>query len=854
MDGRVTGRTQPVMSLADARRAIERNEIDLLTSDVFDTLVWRPVSKPHQLFPRLAERLRADGLLRVDVEPDVLGHGRRRAERLARDRARRDRGSVECTIEEIWREMPSAWFGDTLDDAVVARLVESELALEGAALRPHPTGVGLLVAARERGVATCLVSDSYLSPDQLRALLTHVGIDLDGVDVVTSASVGVHKWEGLLERVLAGRAVDRGRCLHIGDHPLSDIEVAARAGVRAAHAAIADTDDCVAASHAPWVRHATATANDGGREAIVRETLLHAGDRGLDASYQFGVAVAGPVMAGFCQWVDRTAVELGAGAVHCLLREGARIADLIGVVRPDPLDRVLVHASRWGVMRATVFDGNTVELERALERRQDFTAAHVTAAFGIPQADVERVIGATPYRGWSRIEAWDAIAADDALRTQIVESSARLRAGVRTYLERTLRLDDGPLVLCDIGWGGRIQEGITAVLREAGFTGDVVGLYSMLSPAGDERNGAGQRLIGYMPTVGTDGMHVEAAAVAIRNCEFLERINTPAIGTLLEFTDAGDPVCRPDDHDRIPDSLRVAQDGVADFCRILAELALPEPAIADEWSSGRLAGPSLEALAAVVAAPDRRVAAALTTWEHDDVAGENPETLAHPWFGRWARFGNVADLSSIEMNEMFWIAGAAAASSPTLAAQFAAVAGGAEPTALCPPSATGQAIVAAFPPGSDLATAQTRLVPRTGADGWMLLRLDTPTDGLRSVRVDFGDTALLAEIGDVEIVVTTDATVDHGATVRIIDGADQLDRAVWVGRGGWIGRGRCAAGPGAHLIVDIAADLAPNVSRCSVSIGYRAWPIDDAQLDALLPRWRVELGALRRKVATRLHR
>jgi FMN phosphatase YigB (HAD superfamily) len=850
-------RHHEVLTLASARRLVESGAVDLLTSDVFDTLVWRPVSKPHQLFPHLAARLRDDGLLRADVDAAVIGHGRRRAERLARDAARRTRRSVECTIEEIWGAAPAAWFaasddaiGGTIDDRLVARLVTAELAVEAAALRPHPTAVGLLRAARDRGVAVCLVSDSYLSPDQLRQLLTDVGVDVTGIDVVTSSSVGVHKWEGLLERVLADRGTPRDRCLHVGDHPLSDVEVGLRAGVRVARAAIAEADDCVPTSHAPWVRHATATATDGGREAVVRETLLRAGDRGLDASYQFGAAVAGPVMAGFCQWVDRTAAELGAGAVHCLLREGARIADLIGVVRPQALDRVLVHASRWGVMRATVFEGSTVELERALERRQDFTAAHVTAAFGVPQHEVERVIGTAPYRGWSRIEAWDAIAADDALRGQIVESSARLRAGVRSYLERTLRLDDGALVLCDIGWGGRIQEGITAVLRETGFAGEVVGLYSMLSPAGDERNGAGHRLLGYMPTVGAAGMHVEAAAVAIRNCEFLERINTPAIGTLLEFTDAGDPVCRPDDHDRIPESLRAAQDGVEDFCRTLAEVALPEPAIADEWSSGRLAGPALEALAAVVAAPDRRVAAALTTWEHDDVAGDDPETLAHPWFDRWARFGNVADLSGIEMNEMFWIAGAAAASSPALAAQFAAVAGGADPTALCPPSATGRAIVAAFPPGSPLASAQTQTVPRTGADGWMLLRLDTPMEGLRSVRIDLGDTALLAEIGDVEVVVTTTG----GATSRIVDGVDQLDQAVWVGRGGWIGRGRCVAAPGAHLVVDVPTDLAPRVTRCRVSIGYRAWPVDDAQLASLLPRWRSELHTLRRKAGARLRR
>ena len=88
----------PVLSVAEARRAIESGTIDLLTSDVFDTLVWRPVSEPYQLFARLAERLTADRLLRAAVAPAVITHGRRRAERLARDRARRERRSPGANL------------------------------------------------------------------------------------------------------------------------------------------------------------------------------------------------------------------------------------------------------------------------------------------------------------------------------------------------------------------------------------------------------------------------------------------------------------------------------------------------------------------------------------------------------------------------------------------------------------------------------------------------------------------------------------------------------------------------------------------------------------------------------------
>lgn len=835
-------------TLAEALDLVESGSVRLLTCDVFDTLVWRPVARPWHLFGDIARRLREQGVLADWVDDRAFTMGRRQLEHEARLRARRLMDSPECTLEEIWDGAPAAWWrGEPPPGAGIA----AEMAAESDALRPHRLANELLRAAVRRLAKVVLVSDTYFSPEQLGDLLRHAGVELDGVEIVTSSQRRLNKWDGLLAAVVAEYGGPSG-ALHVGDNPGSDVETGLRVGVRVCHSDLDRRADAVANAHDPWTRASVVLGSDGGRSATVRETLNASGALGRDPSYQFGVAVAGPVMAGFAGWASVTAESLGARSVHCLLREGARIAELIEVVRPGGPRPVPVHASRWAILRAAVIEGSASELERALARRTDLRAEHVSEAFGCDTARVAAVIGGHTVPRDRRLDAYQALADDDGLRAEIVAASARQRANALSYLHATLDLEAGPLVLCDIGWGGTIQEGIVDILRSDGVTTEVVGLYALLSPPGELRAAHGIRMLGYLPTVGPAGASIPHARTAVRHPELLERINTPAIGTLLEFSDTGEPVTRPDDHDEIGESLRVAQRGVIDFCTTLADGALTDPRLRELWfGDPTIAAAALEALAAVIRAPDARLAAALGTWQHDDVAGTAAETLsAGSGLRRWLRYANAVDAAEIPMHDVFWVPGVAGAAGSAIAHQLEALAAGANPDVLCPPAPTGVARIAVFPPGSPLATAQTELRPRLGPEGWVLLQLTTAVPGLRSVRIDLGDTDLVADVADAQVVVRT----DDGTTRTLVDDPHQLRSASSVAGGRWIGAGRVVVLGGGHLLVDLDEPLASSAEWVSVSIGYRAWTLDAETRDRLLPAWRAQTERVRLKLRARLAR
>ncbi|MFM2077830.1 MAG: hypothetical protein RJA49_1720, partial [Actinomycetota bacterium] len=600
---------------AAARSAIESGGCAAVTSDVFDTLVWRPVAVPAHLWPVLGHHLRDAGLLPGHVNATQFADARIRAESRAREATGVTDRAPEVTLDEIWRQMPLVW-----TEGAVDRFVEAELAVEGRALRPHAPAVELLRLARSRGRRVVLVSDTYLSAPQLRALLATAGVPDDAYDdVVVSSEHRRSKADGLLDVAVRQLGLTRDHVVHLGDHEVSDIEAAVRAGLAPVHLDLPAALDAVAAAHAPVRRYSADSAADGGRSAAVRETLNLAGEHGLDPSYQFGAAVAGPLMAGFAAWASVTTEELGGAAVHCLLREGGTIAELIRRIRPDGPPPVEVHASRWAVLRAAVFTGSVDELYGALARRADFRAEHVADAFGVPLALVQKVVGDNPHDHRARAGAVERIAANDELREQIIASSARLRGGVERYLERTLRLGtSGPVVLCDIGWSGMIQQGITRIAHGMGIDRDVVGLYSAITTVGRERASQGARMLAYLPSEGAAGRAAAASAVIIRNPEILERIMTPPVGTLLEFTAAGEPVCMEGTEPRT-ESLALAQQGLLDVATRLAPAISADPATWTADPEFRVA--LAESVAAVLQSPDRRVAEPLGGWHHDDVAG-----------------------------------------------------------------------------------------------------------------------------------------------------------------------------------------------------------------------------------------
>jgi FMN phosphatase YigB (HAD superfamily) len=820
---------------ADARRLLESGGIGLLSFDVFDSLVWRPVATPLHLFRILGRELVARGWVPEHVaEDDVLG-ARRIAEERARSAALVAHGSDEATLEEIWAEMPSSWRARPIADYAAL-----EIDVEAAHLVTIEESCALLTDADRLGVPVALISDTYLSADQLGGLLATVGVPMGCVGTVTTSSgARRNKVNGLIAHVIGLHDVDPSTVLHIGDNELADGVAAVRAGARSIRLDDRGLDDRPSPMAIALGELSAGTGSDGGGSAIPRLLRLRDGAdaSGSDrrrpahaAAYDFGCEVGGPLLTGFADWIVASAAALGVPRIHYLLREGGFIADVVAASCPDAPEARLVHASRWVTMRASVVTGSAEEILRATARRARFAPEHVIDAFDLEPGLVHSVIGRSELDDRARLDAIEALAAHDDTREAIIASSAMLRRRLVELYSHELRPDDGRLVLCDIGWGGTIQEGLTDLLRHEGWEIDVIGLYLMLSTPGRRRVQRGARMYGFLPDEG-DG--ADDASAVMRAPEIAEQLCTPEIGT---FVDVGpDGAVLAADVGGAVASRRRARQGVIDY----ADLRRRSPSTPPDPARKLLAG-----FAGTLQRPGRRLAEELGAWTHDDVGGTDHEALVHADAAELLGYANAAELDLIGGRDLYWIAGTAAVLQPGLAAHLDAIHHGVAGDDLCPPSELGEARIAVFPPGSLDATHQIERTPRRNTLGWSMLRLTATTGEIRSIRCDVGDRAALVELGALTVGVDSE-------TVRIERADDP--RLVFVG-GHALTEHLFVVDADGYIAV-AGADLPDADGRAiDVQVAFRGLPLTPRARRRLAPNQRERIDLLVRRGRRRFGR
>lgn len=173
---KVTGKVAPAALWEAWCEAAEGKAV--ASFDCFDTLLWRGVNTPSDVFCEIA----ASAPFR---SRHFTGHHRIAAESQAR-RVRFEAGGVpEVTLLEIYQQL----FPDTRDSDSATHCVALEQQIEASLCFVSPAVIACMREARRRGMAVIVVSDIYLNAGQLRRLLVSVCPELDElIDVLFCSS------------------------------------------------------------------------------------------------------------------------------------------------------------------------------------------------------------------------------------------------------------------------------------------------------------------------------------------------------------------------------------------------------------------------------------------------------------------------------------------------------------------------------------------------------------------------------------------------------------------------------------------------------------------------------------------
>ena len=670
------------------------------------------------------------------------------------------------------------------------------------------------------------MSDTYFTEPQLRALLDQPVLrDVPLEAIFASSEHRLGKSGGLYAIALEALGVRGEEVVHLGDNPEADLHYPGELGI-----------DCHLFERRPpqlqQMLDAERRLGVGGsiragadltalRGKVAARREAEATAPALRPFSDHGALALGPVFTGFAEWAQLQAAELGATRLHCFMREGAFLGELIDRAgehlgtesRTAPL-----WLNREVLARATIATGELEEIAPLLVRRRTPTVEGFLASLGVELGLLPRFAGHARTRlddVGTRTSLLEAIEADEAVRARIVEQARATRERVVRYVERLLDGGDR-LTVVDLGWGASAQGLLAAALEQGGLRADLSGLYVVLHRGAARHVFDGMHVRGYLGEFGDPASAVDAV---VRSPEVLEQVCMPDHGSQKALSDDLEPVLYPGTRSPVQSAESEAvRAGVRAFQAEWARYGRALPG-----RLGDLAGePDLlrPLLMRAVVAPTEREATIFGGWMHDENQGSAAvEHVASPELVGRLRHLDPDALRRLPMQEVYWpyaLASQVDASWGELMSLAASGAIGWE--ALSADADTGPFRIAVSQ-GSHVPDDQRfSAVPKRNRFGLSFVRTTLMARAIREieirptlhaavVRLDFLEVRCHVQGTDEPIVIRLDSPQDFLRLRRV--NCFQLTPGVFV-----VNR------PDPILLLDLVPDTSATVFRVDVSCGF----------------------------------
>lgn len=209
----------PPLSLESLVRMVQAPSVHVLSLDIFDTLLTRPVvDDPRDIFHLVAARV--DDAFDLDFVA-------------LRWHAEKELGDPYATLDDIYAHIQRR---HGLSPELAARLKKEEMLCERTLLQPRPDLLELCRAAQAAGKRIIAVSDMYLPSSFLLEVLHEKGFAaVEAVYVSAEHKARKSDSGALFDIMLRKEQVDAANVLHMGDHTRSDVAVPLSKGMAAVH-------------------------------------------------------------------------------------------------------------------------------------------------------------------------------------------------------------------------------------------------------------------------------------------------------------------------------------------------------------------------------------------------------------------------------------------------------------------------------------------------------------------------------------------------------------------------------------------------------------------------------------------
>jgi predicted HAD superfamily hydrolase len=424
-------------------------EAEIISFDLFDTLVKRNVVKPehvHELVER--EFFRQTGIKLSD-------YAGRRVE--AEKRARRCNSKEEISLDDIFDvlcEIPEEW-KSTLKK--LERRTEIEVCTPNLSLQT------VYEKALRAGKHIIITSDMYLDEDTIRQILYKCGYRIYE-KLYLSSSFGKCKARGsIYEIIKRDYAGCQGRILHIGDNAKGDYVIPRKKGI---NALLVDGQPELLKY---WKKTDAKKVDDPFLHQRLYSFLNnHVGSKYSDAE-AIGLEVLGPMLLGFCKWLYQRLKADKIEKIFFLSREGKILQAAFRILYPEcEIEQAYLYVSRQALTVPQLADAADFDEMAGIFQ----TLAHIPTINLIPtvcRLDHKVFCERLRAGGMETTTKIDKVSGGDKAKLyHIIQDMGkkefdRQKGYVDKYLKENIFM--GNVAIVDIGWSGTMQKALQAFTK-----------------------------------------------------------------------------------------------------------------------------------------------------------------------------------------------------------------------------------------------------------------------------------------------------------------------------------------------------------------------------------------------------
>ena len=405
---------------------------DVISFDIFDTLIFRPFSDPKDLFYIVGE-----GLEFMDFKSI-----RTMAEKEARERRHAEFGDYEVSLEEIWERLSVL----TGLDPVIGKA--EEIKTERNLCYANPFMLEVFNELKKRGKKLIVTSDMYLSEELLCNLLERNGFS--GFErIYVSNKYRKSKAEGSLYRLV--KKENNGRIVHVGDNLVSDVRNAEANGIDTLYYPNINRK-------AQLIRPYDMSPMVGGAYRGIVDNCIYGSGKEFSREYEYGFIYGGLFVLGYCNFIHKYCVNNGIDTLLFLSRDGSILKEVYDKLFPGENTKY-AYWSRKAALKQTADINRYDYYRRFIDHRisDRITIGEALESMGLlenSKMKAELSESKIKLEGLLNVEAAEML--KQFLDTHIywIEGSYfKEKEACQKYYENLL-CDSKKCVAIDIGWAG----------------------------------------------------------------------------------------------------------------------------------------------------------------------------------------------------------------------------------------------------------------------------------------------------------------------------------------------------------------------------------------------------------------